>query len=98
MLIADSYQNISPKYDQNSSRDFSRRERRRHCCRSRRDDERRSFSKSSRKRAARPGEETATLSSSFNSSDRLSKFADPNMLQVPSTTNVLVCIIVGWYS
>ena len=45
--------------------------------------------------AARSRLVTATLSSSFSSSDRLSKLADPNMLQMPSTTNILVCIIVG---
>ena len=36
--------------------------------------------------------------SSFNSSERLSKFAEPNMLHTPSTIMAFVCIIVGWYS
>ena len=49
-------------------------------------------------RAAKSRLQTATFSSSFSSSDRLSKFADPNMLITPSATSTFVCIMVGWYS
>ena len=45
-----------------------------------------------------PRSKTPTVSSSFNSNERLPKLAEPMMLKMPSTISALVCIIVGWYS
>jgi hypothetical protein len=41
---------------------------------------------------------TSRVVSLFRASERLSKFMLPILLHIPSTTNVLACIMVSWYS